>query len=112
MPVVLKNKTKNSPGIIIFTHNEILRGVPRKSSRVDKLLKSSYLKNEWIFGIHIQGDCSNVYNWPYREWQNFFLWPEKNDHFLSSIPKNKICELTCVNFLSDKINHFKSEKRY
>ena len=74
MPVVLKNKTKVSPGIIIFTHNEILRGVPRKSSRVDNLLKSAYLKNEWIFGVHIQGDCSNVYNWPYKEWQNFFLW--------------------------------------
>jgi len=111
MPVVLKNKTKVSPGIIIFTHNEILRGVPRKSSRVDNLLKSAYLKNEWIFGVHIQGDCSNVYNWPYKEWQNFFLWPEKKDHFLSSISENKICEITCVNFLSEKINHLKNKKK-
>ena len=111
MPVVLKNKTKNSPGIVVFTHNEILRGVPKKSSRVNSILTKSYKNNDWIFGVHVQGDCSNVFNWPYKEWQNFFLWPEKNDPFLSSIPETSICELTCVNFLSEKINFFKREKK-
>ena len=111
MPIVLKNKTNNSPGIVVFTHNEILRGVPRKSSKVNNLLTKAYENNEWIFGVHIQGDCSNVFNWPYNEWQNFFLWPEKNAHFLSKIPKNNISELTCVNFLSEKINLFDKVKK-
>ena len=105
MPVVLKNKTKNSPGIIVFTHNEILRGVPKKSLRVDRILSKAYKNNDWIFGVHVQGDCSNVFNWPYKDWQNFFLWPEKNDNFLSNIPKKSICELTCVNFLSNNGNN-------
>ena len=103
MPVLLKNKTNNSPGIVVFTHNEILRGAPRKSLKVNNLLTKAYENNEWIFGVHIQGDCSNVFNWPYKDWQNFFLWPEKNDHFLSKIPNNIISELTCVNFLSENI---------
>ena len=111
MPVLLKNKTNNSPGIVVFTHNEILRGVPRKSLKVNNLLTKACENNEWIFGVHVQGDCSNVYNWPYKDWQNFFLWPEKNDHFLSKIPKSNISELTCVNFLSEKINLFNKIKK-
>jgi len=111
MPVLLKNKTNDSPGIVVFTHNEILRGVPRKSSKVKNLLTKANENNEWIFGVHVQGDCSNVFNWPYNEWQNFFLWPEKNDHFLSKIPKNSISELTCVNFIPEKINLFNKIKK-
>ena len=111
MPVVLKNKTKNSPGIAVFTHNEVLRGVPIKSLRANNILNKAYENNEWIFGVHVQGDCSNVLKWPYKDWQNFFLWPEKNDDFLSNIPKASICDLTCVNFLSEKINLFQREKK-
>ena len=111
MPILLKNKTNNSPGIVVFSHNEILRGVPRKSYKVNKLLSKSYENNEWIFGIHVQGDCSNVFNWPYKDWQNFFLWPEKDDNFLSKIPKKNICELTCVNFLSKKIKSYHTKKK-
>ena len=77
MPVLLKNKTNNSPGIVVFTHNEILRGVPRKSLKVNNLLTKAYENNEWIFGVHVQGDCSNVYNWPYKDWQNFFYGQKK-----------------------------------
>ena len=57
MPVVLKNRTNNSPGIVVFTHNEILNGVPRKSLKVNNLLKKSYENNEWIFGVHIHRCC-------------------------------------------------------
>ena len=35
----------------------------------------------------------------------------KNDDFLSNIPKASICDLTCVNFLSEKINLFQREKK-
>ncbi len=111
MPILIKNKTKKAPGIVVFTHNEILKGVTRKSSKVDNLLSQSYKNNEWIFGVHIQGDCSNVYNWPYKDWQRFFLWPQKDDPFLSKIPKTHISELTCVNFLSEKIGSYNNSNK-
>ena len=106
MPIVLKTKTKKSPGIIIFTHNEILRGVPRKSKKIEKILVNSYRQKEWIFGAHIQGDCSNLPSWPYKEWQNFFMWPNKKEKFLENIAPSKITELTCINFLKKEIENF------
>ena len=38
MPVLLKSKKENSPGIISFTHTEALSGVPAKSNKIKKLL--------------------------------------------------------------------------
>ena len=111
MPIVLKKKTSYSPGIIIFTHNEILRGVPRKSKKVNYLLKKLSQEKKWIFGVHVQGDCSNVFNWPFDEWQDFIMWPDKNQKFLSKIPKENISSLTCINFLSNNIENFKKIER-
>ena len=104
-------KNSSFPGIIIFTHNEILRGVPRKSKKINNLLQKLSQEKKWIFGVHIQGDCSNVYNWPYDTWQDFIMWPNINEKFLSNIPKEKILNLTCVNFLSNNIEKFKDNDR-
>ncbi len=107
MVVVLKNKTKNSPGIIVFTHNEILKGVIKKSKKINDLLQASTEKKKWLFGVHIQGDCRNLSSWPHKEWQSFFLWPNDGDLFLSNIPNKIIKDLTCVNFLPKTIENFK-----
>ena len=107
MVVVLKNKTKNSPGIIVFTHNEILKGVIKKSKKINDLLQASTEKKKWLFGVHIQGDCRNLSSWPRKEWQSFFLWPNDGDLFLSNIPNKIIKDLTCVNFLPKTIENFK-----
>ncbi len=106
MPIVLKTRTEKSPGIIVFTHNEILRGVIKKSKKIEDILIEQNHKKKWIFGIHIQGDCSNLNSWPYKEWQNFFMWPNKNEKFLKNIPSKKITELTCINFLNKGIKKF------
>ena len=38
MPILLKNKTSDSPGIILFNHNEVLFGVPAKFKKVNNFL--------------------------------------------------------------------------
>jgi glycosyltransferase involved in cell wall biosynthesis len=106
MPIVLKKRTEKSPGIIVFTHNEILRGITKKSKKIDNILIQQNRQKKWIFGIHIQGDCSNLNSWPYKEWHNFFMWPEKREKFLKNIPPEKITELTCVNFLNEEVKKF------
>ena len=111
MPIVLKKRTEKSPGIIVFTHNEIIRGITKKSKKIDDLLIDQNRKKKWIFGIHIQGDCSNLNSWPYKEWHNFFMWPDKKAKFLKNLPSEKITELTCVNFLNEGIKNFSNLKK-
>ena len=60
MPCLLKKPSLTTPGIITFTHNEVLRGLPKKSKKVKQFLINSKKNNKWIFGVHIQGDCSNL----------------------------------------------------
>ena len=32
---------------------------------------------KWIFGIHVQGDPSNITSWPLEDWHDFLMWPNK-----------------------------------
>jgi len=103
MPVLLKNKTKNSPGIICFNHNEALFGVPSKFNKVKKFLTTLSLNKEWIFGIHIQMDLSWYGKWKKENWQNFFMWSNKDDFILKDIKEEEKTELTCINFYGSEI---------
>ena len=103
MPVLLKSKNKNSPGIIVFTHGEALWGVPAKSKKVKKFLLEISQKKEWIFGIHVQGNVDWIGKWQKQNWQQFFMWPNKNQKFLDNIPKEIITNLTCINFYTDNL---------
>jgi len=99
MPIVLKKRERNCPGVIIFAHNEILRGIVKKSLKVRQILSRENKSKKWIFGIHVQGDPSNIKSWPLEDWHDFLMWPNKEDPFLKKINKNKITNLTCINFL-------------
>ncbi len=99
MPCIIKQQTSNSPGIITFTHNEILWGLPNNSLNVKNFLHDSNIKGKWLFGVHIQGDCSFLANWPIASWQSFVMWPDKNVSFLNNLPINKFCPFTCINFM-------------
>ncbi len=111
MPVLLKSKNKNSPGIIVFTHGEALWGVPAKSKKVKKFLLEMSKRNEWIFGIHIQGNVDWIGKWKKQNWQKFFMWPNKNQKFLENIPKEIITNLTCINFYKDNLLENRIEKK-
>ena len=97
--IVLKKRERNCPGVIIFAHNEILRGIVKKSVKVRQILSRENKSKKWIFGIHVQGDPSNITSWPLEDWHDFLMWPNKEEPFLKKINKNKITNLTCVNFL-------------
>lgn len=99
MPCILKQQTASSPGVITFTHNEVLRGVPKKSRRVREYLCEASRLSRWIFGIHVQGDCSFLNEWPLEPWQSFVMWPDPKAHFLSNVPAKQILPLTCINFM-------------
>jgi glycosyltransferase involved in cell wall biosynthesis len=99
MPCLLKLPTTNSPGIITFTHNEVLRGVPAKSKKVKEYLKKSAEASEWIYGVHIQGDCSYLKTWPLEKWQSFVMWPDTAATILAEIPPAQLTSITCVNFI-------------
>ena len=99
MPCLLKLQTPNSPGIITFTHNEVLRGVPAKSKLVKEYLNKSAEESHWIFGVHIQGDCSDLKTWPLERWQSFVMWSDTSAPILAEIPSAQLTSITCVNFL-------------
>ena len=100
MPCLLKQQTPKSPGIITFTHNEVLWGVPAKSKIVKEYLRKSAEESQWIFGVHIQGDCSHLKAWPLEKWQSFVMWPNVAAPFLSNVPPAKVTPITAVNFLA------------
>ncbi len=102
MPCLLKKPSLTTPGIITFTHNEVLRGLPKKSKKVKQFLMNSKKHNKWIFGVHIQGDCSNFNFWPKNNWESFYMWSNPSANFLSNLQKEIITPLTCVNFLPFK----------
>lgn len=99
MPCIIKNPTDTSPGIITFTHNEALRGLPRNSAKVRDFLIESHNTGKWKFGVHIQGDCSYLDSWPLEPWQSFVMWPDRSASFLKNLPEEKFCPFTCVNFM-------------
>lgn len=99
MPCIIKQQTATSPGIITFTHNEALRGLPVNSKRVRDFLMESHRSGKWLFGVHVQGDCSYLDSWPLAPWQSFVMWPDRNAAFLSNLPNDKFCPFTCINFM-------------
>jgi glycosyltransferase involved in cell wall biosynthesis len=111
VPILLKNKTEVSPGIICFNHNEALFGVPAKFNKVKKFLSKLSLNKEWIFGIHIQGDLSWYGTWKRESWQDFFMWSDKNDTCLQGIAEEKKTELTCINFYDSQIFQKKNKQK-
>jgi hypothetical protein len=104
MPCLLKERKPGSPGIITFTHNEVLNGVAAKSEKVRRFLQEKSAAKEWIYGVHIQGDCSHLEAWPRQDWQSFLMWSDPKAPFLSSVPPNDITPITCVNFLSPPVS--------
>jgi len=99
MPTVLRLHTPDSPGIITFTHSEALWGVPALSKRARSFLESEHQDGNWIFGVHVQGDCSFLDSWPLQDWQTFVMWPNVDDHFLRLVPAERRIGLNCVNFM-------------
>lgn len=99
MSCILKQSTERSPGIIIFSHDEALRGVPAISERVKKFLEESLRDKKWIFGVHIQGDCSPMKQWPLTDWQRFIMWPDPTTPFAAQLPKDRLMELSCASFM-------------
>lgn len=98
---MLKKPRHQSPGIIVFTHNEALRGLPRTSNAVKEFLLREASDKNWIFGIHVQGDCSYLSEWPIEGWESFFMWSDWEVNPFSSIPVDKRCNFTCINFMQD-----------
>lgn len=101
MPYILKQQTTNSPGIITFTHNEALWGLPKQSKKVKNYLIETSQSEKWIYGVHIQGDCSHLKQWPLEPWQSFIMWPDLQASFLSKVPNSKKLPLTCINFMPE-----------
>lgn len=101
MPCIIKQRTADSPGVITFTHNEALYGVPAKFKSVKKALNKYQENGEWLFGVHVQGDCSYLKRWPLEEWQAFIMWADQSAPFLSNVSRDRLLPMTCVNFMPD-----------
>lgn len=110
MSCVLKYPSASSPGIAIFTHNEALAWQKPAFRKVDALLTTLHQKGEWIFGVHVQGDCSWLGNaWPEREWHSFFMWPDPHASFLTNV-KERLYPKNCVNYMPPLVAN-KGEER-
>lgn len=101
MPCLLKRPAPSSPGIVTFTHNELFYGVIARSRRVRDAIRSASDSGRWIFGIHIQGDCSHLSRWPLEDWQAFVMWPDPGARFLTGVPPTRLIKLNCVSFLPE-----------
>ncbi len=101
MPCILKQRTDRSPGVITFTHNEALRGLPAKSALVKEFLARGISERTWLFGVHIQGDCSHFDSWPLERWHDFIMWPEIDAKFLAKLPREKLLPYNCINFMPE-----------
>lgn len=93
MVCILKKPNNKSPGVMVFTHNEYLFG-GLKSLKNRQLLNS---RENWSFGLHINGDCSFLKKWPDSSFIDFILWPNINEPFLNNV-KHKVIPKTCVYF--------------
>src|SRR3954447_16887621 len=100
MPCLLKERTSTSPGIMTFTHNEVLRGVAATSSRARSFFAESTRDASWLFGVHVQGHL-NMPEWPLEPWQSFFMWPDTTAPFLSNVPKQQLLGMNCINFMPE-----------
>lgn len=98
MPCLIKERTATSPGIITFTHGEALSPLMR-TRRVRDFLERATREGRWLFGIHVQGDCSWMERWPLRDWQSFFLWPESDAPWLANVPEARRIAMNCINLM-------------
>lgn len=101
MPCILKEPTPGSPGIVSFTHNEALWGVPSYSRRAQEFLARATAEGRWLFGVHVQGDLSWMKQWPLKPWQSFFMWPDPGAPFLANVPRELRLDMNCVNCMPD-----------
>ncbi len=111
MPALIKNRGRNSPGIITFTSAEAIWGVPRLSSKVRDFLNFQSQSGRWIFGVHVQGDLSHLENWPLEDWLGFVMWPDPNARFLSNVEPRRRIPLNCVNFMPSSLDTATSRSR-
>jgi len=98
MPTIIKESSAGSPGIITFTGGEALYGLPTVSKKVRKFLESETSCGRWLFGVHIQGDFTNLGIWPNEPWHSFILWPNPEENYLSNVIE-KVIPYSCINFL-------------
>lgn len=111
MPTVLRRKSEKAPGVISFTHNEALWGPPAFSPQIQRMLVREENLGRWIFGVHVQGDCSFLDEWPLQGWEKFFMWPNVHDRFLRNVdPKARIA-LNCINFMPEQLSAESHSKR-
>ena len=81
MATVLKESTKNSPGIAIFSSNEFFYGIVGNSQKCKKRIKNLVEQKKWIFGIHINGYIPKKFYIP--EFIYFILCPDKKSEKLN-----------------------------
>ncbi len=98
MPCLVKERTATSPGIITVTHAEALSPLLRVR-RVRDFLDDAVQQGRWLFGVHVQGDCSWMERWPLKDWQSFILWPDKKAPWLANVPEERRIALNCVNLM-------------
>jgi hypothetical protein len=101
MPCLLKARAGASPGVITFTHNEVLRGAIAQSQEVRDHLARTVADGEWLYGVHIQGDVSSAGVWPLEDWQAFVMWPDTGASFLQGLPEDRVLPINCANLLPE-----------
>ncbi len=99
MPCILKRPAPDSPGIITFTHNEALRGLPAHSDRVRAFLNESQKDGKWLAGVHVQGFVDYLKNWPLEPWQDFVLWTDPDQRVFKDLPSAQVLDMNCINFM-------------
>ena len=102
MPTIIKESTKDSPGIISFTGGEALFGLPSISTKVKHFLESETSRGSWLFGVHIQGNFTGLGIWPNESWHSFILWPNPEEPYLSNV-REKVIPFSCINFLPESL---------
>jgi len=98
MPCLLKQRTASSPGIVTFTQGEALHGVLQKPD-ARALANENTASGSWLFGVHLQGNTSQLRSWSREPWQSFVMWPDRDAAFLRGLPENFVIDLNCINFM-------------
>ena len=102
MPCLIKSSTKDSPGFISFTFNEITSPLFKKK-KVKNFLNNN---DKWKFGVHLQGSYERLNRFPYEKWQSFILCYDKKSKYLENIDDSKKIDISCPNF----VNSFNFDK--
>lgn len=101
MPCLLKERTATSPGIVTFTHGEALQGLAATSKLVRTQLIDNAMAGRWLYGVHIQGDCSWLKEWPLEPWQSFLMWPNPSEPYLRNVSREMLLDMNCINFMPE-----------